>query len=144
MFLELAEASERFGVAHWSLQHDHIHLIVEARDKEALSSGIRSLMIRFAKRFTALFGETNGKVWGDRYHAHTLRSPRETRNALVYVLINGKKHGEAPPGVSWVDPYSSALELDGWQGGLPDSRVPTRPPRTWMLRDGWKKRASSR
>ena len=41
---------EGFRVVHFSIQHDHLHLIVEAEDKPTLSSGVRSLVIRFAKR----------------------------------------------------------------------------------------------
>jgi hypothetical protein len=30
----------------------------------------------------------HGRVWSDRYHARALATPREVRNALVYVLQN--------------------------------------------------------
>ena len=41
----LAEANERgdFRVTHYSLQHDHAHLIVEAHGMEALACGMKSI-----------------------------------------------------------------------------------------------------
>ena len=37
--------TSRFRLAHYSVQENHLHLIVEAEDKQALSSGMRRLMI---------------------------------------------------------------------------------------------------
>jgi hypothetical protein len=34
----------------------------------------------------------HGAVWADRFHARDFSTPREVRNALVYVLQNWKKH----------------------------------------------------
>src|SRR4029453_17859840 len=47
----LAEASERgsFRVAHYSLQGDHAHLIVEAQGKDALACGMKSIGARLAR-----------------------------------------------------------------------------------------------
>jgi hypothetical protein len=36
----------------------------------------------------------SGKVFHERYHARHLRSPRQVRNVLVYVLNNWRKHDE--------------------------------------------------
>ena len=35
-----------------------------------------------------------GKVFPDRYHAQIIRTPRQARHALAYVLNNWRKHGE--------------------------------------------------
>src|SRR5437879_4806944 len=40
-----------------------------------------------------------GAVWTDRYHARALTSPRAVRNALVYVLMNRRKHREGERGL---------------------------------------------
>lgn len=132
---------EDFHVANYSLQHDHVHLICEPKDRAALSSGIRRVMIRFALRMNKLFGRARGKSWGDRYHRQDLETPRQVRNALVYVLLNGKKHGLAGRDDSFVDPCSSAAELvDGWED-LPTAAYRVcGPPRFWLLGVGWKKR----
>ena len=88
------EASQRedFRVVHYSVQSDHIHLIVEA-DSSALERGMRGFTIRTAKRLNRNVMKRTGKVWADRFHRHDLRTPTEVRNAIVYVLANGSKHG---------------------------------------------------
>ncbi len=88
-----------FRVVHYSIQRDHIHMIVEAHDKRTLSSGVRSFVIRMAKRLNALF-RRKGSLWGDRYHRHDLTTPRQVRNALAYVYANFKKRG--PPPRTWL------------------------------------------
>ena len=102
----------RFRVVHFSVQRDHVHLVVEAADARALSSGVSGLMIRVARYVNDLLAR-QGSLWADRWHGRALRTPREVRNAIVYVLANARKHAriEQPPGI---DPYSSALWFDGW------------------------------
>lgn len=134
-----------FRIAHYSVQEDHVHLIAEAASKDALSSAMRSLTTRFAKRLDELLGRRKGKVWDHRYHRHDLRTPNEVRNALLYVLQNAKKHGEAPREGRFLDPHSSAAWFDGWQDlgrrdpGEDGSWRPPRP-RTWLLERGWRRR----
>lgn len=130
-------------VVHYSVQHDHIHLVVEADDKPALSRGMRSLCTSIAKRLNALM-ERRGKVFADRFHERVLTTPRQVRNALRYVLCNARKHAVAPSDPRWLDPCSSAAVFDGWsievtslgQGVL---RPPTSVPTTWLLRIGWRR-----
>jgi hypothetical protein len=38
-----------FGLLHYSIQHDHIHLIVEVKNRRKLSKGLQALGIRLAK-----------------------------------------------------------------------------------------------
>jgi hypothetical protein len=69
-----------------------------------------------------------------------LRSPREVRNALGYVLNNSKKHGCH---VAGMDPYTSGRAFDGWKGispldGLRSGSLPVLPARTWLLVHGWR------
>ncbi len=128
-----------FRVVHYSLQDDHIHLIVEASDRAALSAGMRRLVIRLAKRIDVVArGGRRGKVWADRYHRQDLTSPRQVRNALVYVLQNGHKHGRVLPGA--LDTYSSAETFAGWSDRVPRPRAPddvSTKPSSWLLRVGW-------
>jgi hypothetical protein len=142
-----------FRIVHFSIQHDHLHLIVEAASRRALSAGMRGLSIRMARAVNQLLLR-RGKFWADRWHGRALRSPREVRNAVVYVLANFRKHARRrlPPGV---DPYSSAAGFAGWLEWSPaDGNVPyaQRPPpevmgaqpshalvsaaRTWLLTIG--------
>src|SRR5688572_14136818 len=135
-----------FRVPHFSIQGDHLHLIVEAEDGR-LDHGIRGFIISFARRLNRLVGR-QGRVWGDRYHREDLTSPRHTRNALAYVLNNHLKHDalaahENPVtrGVS-IDLFSSAPLFDAWS--TKTTRVtyrvpwPDMKPRTWLLARGWK------
>jgi len=78
-------APERFRVIDFSAQRDHLHLIVEAEDTRTLSSGVRGLAVRIARYVNDLLGR-HGSFWGDRWHGRALRTPREVRNVLVYVL----------------------------------------------------------
>jgi hypothetical protein len=133
----LARASSgAFRVVHFSVQQDHLHAIVEADGRAALTKGMRGLAIRIALAVKRATG--GGKLWGDRYHARALASPREVRNALVYVLLNFRKHLRAAPGV---DPYSSGPWFDGWArsprtlGGSPAAVT----ARTWLAAVGWRR-----
>jgi len=83
---------EQFRIVHFSVQRDHVHLIVEAKDKRSLSSGMRGLMIRTARYVNDLLGR-RGAFWADRWHGRALTSPRAVRNGIVYVLANFRKHG---------------------------------------------------
>lgn len=46
-----AEGWEKFGfrLVHYSVQNDHLHLVVEGKDRRALSRGMQGLLTRVAK-----------------------------------------------------------------------------------------------
>ncbi len=147
----LSEASERgsFRVAHYSLQGDHAHLIVEAHGKEALACGMKSIGSRLARAVNRV-ARRSGKVLDGRYHHRSLRSPREVRRALAYVLLNARRHLAKSRGVSrsataHLDGASSARWFDGWRpevaGRLPETTAgcEVARPRTWLLRLGWRR-----
>jgi REP element-mobilizing transposase RayT len=131
-----AASGTSFRVAQFSVQGDHVHLICEAHDRTVLSSGVRGLAIRAARTLNRSLGR-KGAVWADRHHRRPLKTPRETRNALAYVLLNGHKHHRR---FSDLDPRSSAPWFDGWRdrAPLPDHR-PIAAPRTWLLATGWRR-----
>jgi REP element-mobilizing transposase RayT len=137
--------SERLGVrvVHFSIQSNHLHLLCEAKDAVALSRGIQGLEIRMARGLNHAHGRA-GRVWADRYHARILRTPREVRNCLVYVLGNWRHHGGERYPEQSLDPYSSAAWFDGFRERLLPLPVgterPTAAPRTWLLGVGWRKR----
>lgn len=127
-----------FRVVHFSIQGEHLHLIVEADGPESLSNGVRALAIRLSRRLNKMMG-TAGPVFEDRFHAHVLRTPTEVRNALRYVLDNHRNHmrrsgvpvaeGDSP------DPFSSQAartprggQLELWGNGA------TRDAQGWLLR----------
>jgi len=131
-----------FRVVHFSLQGDHVHLILEADGARALARGVQALSIRVAKGLNRMMKRA-GPVFEDRYHAHVLRTPREVRNALAYVLLNHRSHlaraGERAAG--GIDPFSSGAGFDGWTVNLADAggKKFTAPPRSWLLRVGWRR-----
>ena len=147
----LAEASERgdFRVSHYSLQGDHAHLIVEAHGKDALARGMKSIAARLARALNRVAGRS-GPALDGRFHHRSLRSPREVRRALAYVLLNARRHLAKRRHVSRatavpLDPASSARWFDGWRPEV-TSRLPeanavrdVAQPRTWLLRVGWRR-----
>ena len=124
-----------FRIVHFSVQTNHVHLIVEAHDKESLSRGMRGLNSRLARAVNRVLA-VRGRVWRERYHGHALKTPREVRNALVYVLMNAKKHGVRLTGL---DRFSSARWFDGFVEVCPSpSPPPTAAPKTWLGGVGWR------
>jgi len=135
----------RFRVVHFSLQRDHAHLLVEAATARDLACGMKSIGARLARAVNRVF-RRHGPVLADRYHLRVLRTPREVRNALAYVLLNVGKHWReqhgSPPPVR-LDDASSGCWFDGWRG-VAASREPPRDrtvaqPRTWLLAIGWRR-----
>ncbi|MBW2399965.1 MAG: transposase [Deltaproteobacteria bacterium] len=140
------EACERgdFRLVHYSVQHNHLHLLVEAEDQAALGRGMKSIGARISRAIQRVFGVT-GRVLAQRYHAHVLRTPREVRQALRYVLLNARKHwrerrGAVPP--ARLDAASSSRWFDGFTRELPGDRAGPREvarPRTWLLTRSWRR-----
>jgi len=128
-------------VLHWSVQHGHIHLIVEATHRRSLSRGMQGLSIRMSKALNKVLERRRGTVFTDRYHVEPLRTPRQVRNAMAYVLNNRRRHlrklGRPQPEPTWVDPFSSGEAVGYVLGatGLP----PCAEPRNWLASTGWKR-----
>jgi REP element-mobilizing transposase RayT len=142
---QLHQAKRRFlRIVHYSVQSNHIHLVVEANDRGCLGQGMKGFAVRVARRVNGLLS-SRGSVFADRYHARALETPRDVRNVLIYVLLNRKKHG-AGAGAGGADPCSSAKFFDGWSErasfakarGSPDD-WPVSPSETWLLGNGWKR-----
>ena len=123
--------------ARFRLLQFNVHLLVEAEAATALQGGVQGLAIRVAKAVNRVL-RRRGRVWGDRYHALSLTTPREVRHALVYVLQNWRKHFG---GVSGLDPRSSAAWFGSWRISMtaPAEPSPVAPPRTWLARAGWRR-----
>ncbi|MCZ7680666.1 MAG: transposase [Sandaracinaceae bacterium] len=145
----LRVARERLGarIVHYSVQNDHVHLIVEAESREALSRAMQGLAVRVARALNRVMGR-KGKVFADRFHERVLATPKETSHSIQYVLGNAKKHGIGPRAARWVDGMSSASWFGGWRGEvrfeLPECAAggagpPTAAPRTWLLAEGWRR-----
>ena len=149
---------ENFRIVQLSIQRDHVHLIVEAKDKHALAAGMQGFQISAAKHLNAAISKgrpgprRRGTVFPDRYHAEIITSPTQARHALSYVMNNFRKHREdlAAPMSSWaIDWFSTAVMFPGWQeygdepflwrGPPTYDPLVVYQPRSWLLREGWKK-----
>jgi len=106
--LRAIKRREGFRVTHFSVQGNHLHLIVEAADRSTFSNGMRALLIRIARSLNALMG-SRGRLYEDRYHETVVTSRRQMRVVIRYVLDNHAKHmrqiGKAAPPL---DCFSSA------------------------------------
>ena len=137
-----------FRVVHVSIQNTHIHLLVEAADRRALTRAMQSLAINLARAFHGR-GPVRGcgKVFAYRYHATQIRTPFHARHALAYILNNWRRHREDSSNgrqrTARLDPYSSAATFDGWKRGfcftIPSgySPLPVSPPKTALLSSRW-------
>ncbi len=151
--LLVAARRDNFRVVHISIQRQHVHLLVEAADRPALTRGMQSFEISAAKRLNAAITEPGqprrrGSVFLDRYHAQVIESPKQARHCLAYVLNNWRHHDEDRDAArSWkIDRYSSAISFDGWSDApaaweppADYQPPPVRPPQSWLLAVGWRK-----
>ena len=153
-----ARACERgaFRLVHFSIQDDHAHLVVEAAGREVLGRGMKSIAARFALAINRAL-RRSGPVLKERYHLRVLRTPREIRNVLAYVLLNARRHvvqrlqkrgrRVQPASIAELDPASSARWFDGWRPGFvakPTAEDEGRPKavaraHTWLLSFGWRR-----
>ena len=147
--LRVVAVRHAFRVVHVSIQHNHLHLLVEADDGPALSRGMQGLDISLARRINRACGR-RGKLFAHRYHATAITSPRQTRNALAYVLNNWRRHREDRDTGSKaaLDRFSSAIVFDGWiaatRFAIPEgyTPLPVARAKTWLLRIGWRRHAA--
>ena len=138
--LEVVRDRRDLRVVHYSVQGNHLHFLIEADDRRAMSNGIRALLISMARRLNRLM-RTSGSRYRDRFHERALTSPSSVRTALKYVLTNASHHHRAP----LVDPYSSGPWFSGWAPVVqfpkwtPVTGPPTSEPDSWVLKHGWRR-----
>ncbi len=68
-----------------------------------------------------------------------MRTPREVRNAIVYVMQNHRHHVRDH---HRIDPWSSAAWFDGWASAVPPATASSSPvaaPQTWLAKTGWRR-----
>ena len=160
----IRESQGAYGmrVIHYSIQSNHIHLLVEVDGSElqpslrgvpvneirrseelaklALAKGIKSLLVKIAKRLNARLWRRKGQVFEGRYYAESISTPLQMQRAIAYVLNNGQHHGAT---ILRIDPYSSGRWFDGWEAPIatpsePPEEWPVAAPRTWFAGVGWK------
>ncbi|MBK7396213.1 MAG: hypothetical protein IPJ34_07920 [Myxococcales bacterium] len=132
-----------FRVVHYSIQGNHVHLVVEVEGHRAFTTGLRALAAHVTHALHRVMGR-GGRVLASRTHARALRTPTEVRNVLRYVLRNRTHH--IPADVA-LDPFSTAPFFDDWASldlhpppphtGRGRERADA-PPRTWLLCGGYR------
>ena len=135
-----------FRIVHVSIQNNHLHLLVEATDRKALTRGMSSFTIRLARIVHDSVGGV-GKVFAFRYHATQIKTARHARHALSYVLNNWRRHSldyaNGREVRAKLDEYSSAISFDGWARGarfrLPRNYDPlaVSAPKTSLFKFDW-------
>ena len=156
--IQVYKHEETFRIVHFSIQKSHIHLLVEANDKDALSMGMKAFGISAAKHINTLVSAARGarerrrgSVFTDRYHATVLTNPKQVRHCISYVLNNWRHHRADRDRLKrpWkLDPYASGLSFDGWKEreNLLYFETPSGYfgplvawPRTYFLSTGWRR-----
>ena len=148
-FAKAVRRTQEFGlrIQHFTIESNHIHLVAEATDNDALTSGLISLKTSIAWALRLIFN-FYGRVFCGRYHLRLIRTPTEMRNVLRYVLFNHAHHCQTE---IFVDLYSTALEFEELDR-LINKRVSASKPfwwgeiknclskaGSWMQAQGWKR-----
>ena len=133
---------EEFRLVHYSIQSNHMHLLVEAGGKDALARGMQGLLVRISRGLNRLWCR-RGSIFAERYHAVILESPTQVRNAIRYVLNNARRH--AARTTTLLDRFASGAWFHRWSRPIPRAASyepkPISSPKTWLLRTGWWKHA---
>src|SRR5262249_20323714 len=128
-----ARRFENVRVVQFSVQGNHVHLLVEAEHTSVFMSAMKGLSVRIAKGMNRMMERKGGQVIGDRYHSRALRTPTEVRRVMHYIRDNHRQHmadvGERLP-KGWVDPYCS---------DAPELAATLRKPTTWLVQEGWRR-----
>jgi hypothetical protein len=112
----------------------------------ALSRGVQRLSSQIARKVNRLLGR-RGRFFSDRFHSRVIKTPRDMRNVLSYVLLN--RHKDLARAGVWVrglDPCSSGRYFDGFKdvkavllGSGAERAPPVARPRSWLLGKGWRR-----
>ena len=137
-----------FRLVRYAIRSNHLHLVCEAEERQALSRGLKRLASRIARGLNRLLGRS-GRYFRDRFHCCVIRNPRQARNLLAYVLLNEHKdRAKQGARMGGIDTYSSGVFLDGWADSfarpLPREwpaaeQTAVTAPKSWLLRVGWRR-----
>ena len=116
-----------FRLVQYSVQGDHLHLLVETDSKRKLSRAMQGLAIRIAKALNRFWHRRVGSVFAERYFSRFLENYKQIKRALAYVLNNARKHGVWSSSTR-PDPYSSGPWFTGWHEALSIRRPLRAPP----------------
>jgi REP element-mobilizing transposase RayT len=107
----------------FSVQGNHLHLIVEADDSRALSRAMQGLSIRIARALNRLMSRA-GCVFADHFHSRVLRTPTEVKRTVRYVRENQTHH------------FAGETKLDARSSASAEHTHLLEKPTSWLLRVG--------
>ncbi len=98
----LFEAKKRFGLSilNYMVTSNHIHLLVEDDDSNAISKSIQLIASRTAQEFNQRKGR-KGAYWTDRYHATAIEKGSHLIRCLVYIDMNMVRAGVVAHPSEW-------------------------------------------
>ena len=152
-FADGCERSE-FRLVHYSLQGNHAHLIVEARDRDALGRGMMAIGSRLARAVNRVMERDGPRARRPLPRASAADAAGGAERAPLRAAERAAPRGgdeRARPCGPWrlLDPASSARWFDGWRRRhrTRASRAAPHPPRappvararTWLLTTGWRR-----
>ena len=73
-------------VLHFSIQHDHLHLLIEGKDKKELARGLQLLFSRIAFAVNRV-AHRHGSLFRERHHRRALTTPTE-----VFPFLRRQRH----------------------------------------------------
>lgn len=108
-FRKAAEAAKAFGlrIVEFSVLSNHIHLLVETDSNKHLERGMKSLTIRLAKNLKVKFKE--------RFHLRLVKTARQLKNTILYVLTNAAKHYHRRFAFDWFSSLPAHEDLTRWK-----------------------------
>lgn len=95
--------SSGLRIIHFTLEYDHVHLLVETDCKIKLGRGMMRLGVTLSKGINKCKQEI-GQVYKHRYHQRFITSGRDLKNVMNYIFHNGLKHRTA---INFLNPYHS-------------------------------------
>ncbi len=105
------------NLIHFTIEYDHIHLLVEAKNHICLGKSMQSFGISITKKLN-FHRRKIGQVYKHRYHQRILKTKTEIKNVINYIFQNGKKHGT---NLSKFSQFNSYIHF--YQGVIPKSSL---------------------
>ncbi|MGZ3790137.1 MAG: transposase [Bacteriovorax sp.] len=72
-------------VIHYSLEYDHVHLLIEAENNHVLGKGMQAFGVTLSKAINRM-RKRKGGVYKHRYHFRQISSSRELKNVMNYIF----------------------------------------------------------
>ena len=104
--------SKRYGVTflQYCLTSNHVHMLLEAKNKESISLFMQDLAGTFAQKYNRR-KKRSGGYWEGRYHATMIDSGPYLWACLLYIDMNMVRAGVVPHPEHW--PWTGWQELMG-------------------------------